>query len=139
MNCNYWSNLHLFFIPMLLSRLRIQKDYKVDSRKYKLYFLCAFGYAVFGFRMLVYSSYLIYICISLMNMCHLERIEHLILNAIAQLAHKLLILLKGAKIVDLSQGTQMNIVLAFYQNGRSLIEEMLILIVGENSTVRSKF
>lgn len=66
-------------------------------------------------------------------------IEHLILNAIAQLAHKLLILLKGAKIVDLSQGTQMNIVLAFYQNGRSLIEEMLILIVGENSTVRSKF
>lgn len=66
-------------------------------------------------------------------------IEHLILNAIAQLAHKLLILLKGTEIVDPSQGTQMNIVLAFYQNGRSLIEEMLILIVGENSTISSKF
>lgn len=66
-------------------------------------------------------------------------IEHLKLNAIAQLAHKLLILLKGTEIVDPSQGTQMNIVLAFYQNGRSLIEEMLILIVGENSTISSKF
>lgn len=47
--------------------------------------------------------------INLKTLLDINTVEHLILNVISQLAHKFLILLKGAEIVDSSQGAQMNI------------------------------